>query len=484
MFDSLRSRLVIAIGLIQVVTWLAILAVGGVHMWDELEEGYNVELIQFSLSVGAMVDAIQDASNGLGDHQTIVGKSSNTIDQSDLPRGISKDDFKDHLAQVWNGGQIIFRTPTAPATRLDVPAGINDVSIAGDNWKVLRHIDSTNGNHVIVAIRRHEVNTTIIATLLSVLVPIAGAGFVGTVLTSILVARLLKPLESWAHRIGSMSPYDTAAIDDSTALREVRPVLAALNRMLDRVRESIAFERRFVQDAAHELRTPLTAIRAQIEGGDWNGLSAEQAGRMSKVRFGMIRATRLVNQLMDLARSEEPRAPVNETRVEAGALIQAKLTEIINVSQIADPTRISLNATNDELWLTCNPADIEIVLSNLVDNAAKYAGASAQIMVTLTRHDGDLVLTVEDDGPGIPEAKRPDMFKRFVRLAPASTAGSGLGLSLVKEVVTKLGGTVALGQSERLLGLKVTVILPVNAIVREESVAPAGAATGRTRAVS
>ncbi len=308
--------------------------------------------------------------------------------ERDLPRGISSDDFEDHLVQVSNGDRVIFRSPTAPTTRIEMPVGIHNVAIGEDRWKALRQIDAKNGDTVIVAVRRFEVDTTIITTLASVLVPLAGAAVLSTLLTLVLVSHLLKPLEKWARKIGDLSPYGTGTIDGEGALSEVRPVLSAVNRMLDRVRASVAFERRFVRDAAHELRTPLTAIRTQIEAGDWSGLSGEQQRRMTNVHFGLQRATRLVNQLMDLARAEEPRAPTGERRIELGAFIGEKLTDLINSGSISDPTRLSLNAPDGETWLTCQPGDIEIVLTNLVDNAVKYAGDKAEIAVTLD-HEGD-----------------------------------------------------------------------------------------------
>ncbi len=462
MFGSLRSRLVIVIGAMQVVTWLAILSVGGVYLWNELEESYNVELIQFASAITGVFDAVEKHSPATGGEE-VIASSSRHIDEKQLPAGISADDVRDHLVQVSSGGRILFRTPTAPTTALKVPHGINDLTFAGVTWKTLGQTDPVNGNHVVVAIRRYEVNTTIIAALVSLLVPLAGAGLVSTLLTSILVTRLLKPLEGWARHIGDMSPYDTGPIDDREALREVRPVLSALNRMMDRVRASIKFERQFVRDAAHELRTPLTAIRAQIEGGDWNGLSSEQEMRMHKVLFGLRRASRLVNQLMDLARSEEPRTPSLESRLDVADVVGAKLTELINSGSISDPRRLSFTAPDDPIWLTCAPSDLEIVLSNLVDNAVKYAGEKAEIAVTLARQDDHFVLSVEDDGPGIPAGKREEVFNRFVRLASSSTYGSGLGLALVKEIVTQLGGEVKLGSSKRLNGLIVTARLPVEA---------------------
>jgi len=462
MFGSLKTRLVMAIGVIQLVTWGLIFAVGGVHMWSELEEGYDVELIQFAMAVTGVVDAIEE-SQKTTIAEELVAKAPSGMTNEYPPPGFTKDDLKDHLVQVAHSGRIIFRSQTAPATVLDVPNGINDLTFDGVKWKTFGQVDRTNGNHVVVAIRRSEVDTTIIATLVSVFLPLFGAALMGLLLTSFLVSRLLKPLEGWARHIGEISPYDTDPIDDRTALKEVRPVLVALNRMMERVRESIAFERRFVRDAAHELRTPLTAIRAQIEGTDWTGLSDEQDMRMHKVKFGVRRASRLVNQLMDLARSEEPRSRVRETPVEIGALVGTKLTEIINASSITDPTRISFSGLNHPRWLSCNPHDIEVVLSNLVDNAVKYAGDKAMVDVSLAQADGHVIITVEDDGPGIPEAKREDVFKRFVRLSSTTSYGSGLGLALVKEIVTRLGGEVSLGRSERLGGLMVTIRLPYEA---------------------
>jgi two-component system, OmpR family, sensor kinase len=459
MFGSLRSRLVFGIGAVQLVTWLVILGVGGVHMWNELEEGYNVELIQFSTAVTGVVDALDESQKTELNHE-LIAKLPPALTEEDLPEGITAADLRDHLVQVSHNGHIVFRSPSAPDEALDVPMGINDLTFAGNSWKTLGRIDPTNGNHVVVAIRRFEVNTTIIATLVSVFLPLAGAALVGLMLTSFLVTRLLKPLEGWARHIGDMSPYDTDPIDDSEALKEVRPVLSALNRMMNRVRESIVFERRFVRDAAHELRTPLTAIRAQIEGGDWRGLSTEQEMRMHKVQFGLRRASRLVNQLMDLARSEEPRTSTRDAPVDVAGLIGAKLMEIINSSAIADPTRIALNAPEEPVWLRCSAHDIEVLVGNLVDNAVKYAGDKATIDVTLKPAADRLTLTVEDDGPGIPEDKREEVFNRFVRLSPSTSYGSGLGLALVKEIVTKFGGEVFLDRSEHLGGLRVTVTLP------------------------
>ena len=459
MFGSLKARLVLAIGAIQVVTWALIFAVGGVHMWSELEEGYDVELIQFAMAVTGVVDAIEESSKSAVGTE-LVAKAPAGITNDYPPAGFTKDDLKDHLVQVSHTGRIIFRSQTAPAAILDVPNGINDLTFDGVSWKTFGQVDTTNGNHVVVAIRRSEVDSTIIATLVSAFLPLFGAAIMGLLLTSFFVSRLLKPLEVWARHIGEMSPYDTDPIDDSAAMKEVRPVLAALNRMMERVRESIAFERRFVRDAAHELRTPLTAIRTQIEGSDWTGLSPEQDLRMHKVKFGLRRASRLINQLMDLARSEEPPTRARESRIDLRELIGTKLTEIINSSSIADPTRISFAGPDEPVWLNCNAHDIEVALSNLVDNAVKYAGDKAVIDVSLTSSGRKVMLTVEDDGPGIPEDKREEVFNRFVRLSPSTSYGSGLGLALVKEIVTKLGGEVSLGKSERLGGLLVLVTLP------------------------
>ncbi|HKJ72612.1 MAG TPA: ATP-binding protein, partial [Alphaproteobacteria bacterium] len=152
------------------------------------------------------------------------------------------------------------------------------------------------------------------------------------------------------------------------------------------------------------------------------------------------------------------------------------LTELINSGSISDPRRLSFTAPDDPIWLTCAPSDLEIVLSNLVDNAVKYAGEKAEIAVTLARQDDHFVLTVEDDGPGIPAGKREEVFNRFVRLASSSTYGSGLGLALVKEIVTRLGGEVKLGSSKRLNGLIVTARLPAEAEADASSDGPLRAA--------
>ena len=113
MFGSLKSRLVLAIGAIQVVTWGLIFAVGGVHMWSELEEGYDVELIQFAMAVTGVVDALEESKKSAIDEE-LVAKTPAGMTDENPPAGFTKDDLKDHLVQVSHAGRIVFRSQTAP----------------------------------------------------------------------------------------------------------------------------------------------------------------------------------------------------------------------------------------------------------------------------------------------------------------------------------------------------------------------------------
>ena len=132
MLNSLRNRLVLAIGALQVVTWLAILGVGGMHMWHELEEGYEAQLAQFALSAGAMVDALTAEQKTTPTVTDLGAPRRTTTDPYVIPRGVSTHNFESSLVQVSKNGRMLFRSSTAPAQLVDTYEGIGHVDIDGD----------------------------------------------------------------------------------------------------------------------------------------------------------------------------------------------------------------------------------------------------------------------------------------------------------------------------------------------------------------
>jgi two-component system sensor histidine kinase QseC len=235
---------------------------------------------------------------------------------------------------------------------------------------------------------------------------------------------------------------------------EMAPMVSALNALFERIATLLESERRFTADAAHELRTPIAAIRiqAQVALGE-----ADEALRRHALQFtldGCDRATRLVDQLLTLSRLEAGAAP-DLTVVDLRALTRRVVAEVA-------PKAISKNQTLDfDVLEPCSVAGNETLLAvlvrNLVDNAVRYSPPSARIKVSVRPQAGQVVLSVEDSGPGLAEAERQRLGERFFRVVGSSESGSGLGWSIVRRIAAVHRMELQVERSAALGGLAVRV---------------------------
>jgi signal transduction histidine kinase len=237
---------------------------------------------------------------------------------------------------------------------------------------------------------------------------------------------------------------------------EVHRLAVTLNDMLDRLERSSARQRTFVSDAAHELRSPLAAIRTQLEvarahpaDADWDQTSADALADVERL-------SRLVDDLLVLARADE--AP-------------RRRFEPVDLAQLADDVVARYESSTVRVRrvgaasvpLTGDVDALGRIASNLIDNAVRHAASAVTVDVAVA--DGGMAaLTVTDDGPGIPAADTERVFDRFTRLDEARSrdaGGTGLGLPIVRELVRIHGGTVGLENNQP--GLRAVVHLPITA---------------------
>lgn len=265
------------------------------------------------------------------------------------------------------------------------------------------------------------------------------------------LAYAIKPLNRLEERIRARKPDDLSPLDEHSIPLEVAPLVASVNDLLMRLKNSIKHQKRFLADAAHQLKTPLAGLRmqadlAQREGGSADELkqSLRQIGAASK------RATHTVNQLLALARAEE-----GGTTMARQACDLAELT--IEVVQDCLPRAMDKaidlgfeGVQAGQAPMQGNATLLAEMVRNLVDNAINYTPSSAaQQGVVTVRVLADpfgkvLMLQVEDSGPGIPPAERELVFKPFYRALGSEVDGSGLGLPIVLEIAHVHGGTVSL----------------------------------------
>ncbi len=240
---------------------------------------------------------------------------------------------------------------------------------------------------------------------------------------------------------------------------EIRRLAVTLNDMLTRLESASARQRVFVADAAHELRSPLAAMRTQLEVAIHHPGAAEWPETAADVLEDTTRLSRLVDDLLLLARLDEGVRLPRSSRAGPTDLVPV----VDAVLARAHPTEQTLVRTGDPAALVDADGDaLTRIAGNLVDNATRHGRTRVVVDV---RGDGDMaVLTVSDDGPGIPRGDRERVFERFTRLDGARSrddGGSGLGLAIVRALAEAHGGYVRLADAhlgER--GLRVIVRLP------------------------
>ena len=270
------------------------------------------------------------------------------------------------------------------------------------------------------------------------------------------VGRALAPVDEIRATADAVSAADLARRVPAPAGRdEVARLATTMNRMLDRLEAAQARQRRFVADTAHELRSPVAAIRQHAEVAQRFPERTTADALAGTVLGEALRLQRLVDDQLVLVRADEQALALRRRPVDLDDLVLDEARRLRTTTELAvDASGVSAGAVDGD-------ADaLGRVVRNLVDNAARHA--AGRVVLALVEQDDTVVLTVDDDGPGIPAAERERVFERFVRLDDARArdgGGSGLGLAIVRELVVAHGGTVAVGDSP-LGGARLSVALP------------------------
>ena len=249
------------------------------------------------------------------------------------------------------------------------------------------------------------------------------------------LARGLSPLAQLQERIRARRPDDLSPIDSRQVPEEISPLVGSLNDMLGRLSQTIDMQKRFIADAAHQMKTPLAGMRMQSElalrqlNPDEIHRSLEQLAKSSES------ATRLVNQLLALARAEnQPHAGIVFAPLDLNDVARETVQDWVQASFAA---RIDLGFEPHEgpLDIDGNRLMLREMLSNLIDNALRYTPAGGSVTVRLRQDAGaEPIIEVEDTGPGIAPSERANVFERFYRILGNSAPGSGLGLAIVREI--------------------------------------------------
>ncbi|MBF5002971.1 ATP-binding protein [Diaphorobacter caeni] len=373
----------------------------------------------------------------------------------------AEDENHEFIVQVWtNEGLRIFESALGAALPQNAVLGFADVPARGKLYRVFSL--QTRSQVIQVAqdmrVRRVLARDAAWRSLLPIalLAPLLALAVWWVVRTS------LAPVQRVRTEIASRRPHDLSPVAMEGLPDEVRPLVNELNELLARMQGAFESQQHFVADAAHELRSPLAALRLQVQGLQRAPDEASRAQAATRLMSGIDRATRLVEQLMVLARQEERAASGSD-------LVPVRLDELA-VQAVADAApqaalgHIDLGLPHAEpLTVPAQVDALRVLLRNLIDNAIKYTPEGGTVDVRVQADGQHALLIVDDSGAGIPAEQRADVMRRFHRAAQEGAAqvqGSGLGLAIVEAIARAHGAQVSLEKAPELGGLRVAVRMP------------------------
>ncbi|PTS83127.1 two-component sensor histidine kinase [Pseudomonas sp. HMWF032] len=335
--------------------------------------------------------------------------------------------------------------------------GYHTVPLNGHHWRLFMLNDATD-QHMILVAEREDVRGELVKkiALRSLLPDLIGLPLLA-LLVWLAIGWGLRPLQRMAELIKARAPDNLAPLILEPLPAELEPMGASLNRLLMQVNLLLDQEKRFIADAAHELRTPLAVLRIHAQ----NALEApDPQDRNEALRLlgtGVERATRVVAQLLTLARLDPTVVQLAMGELDLLGYVRNELAELIPLA-LARQQELNLDAPEPaDYQLLADGPSLGTLLQNLISNAVQYTPDGGRIQVQLDAQADAIVLRVQDSGPGVDEAQREKLFERFYRLGTGQ--GAGLGLSIVLRVVELHRGSISLGDSP-LGGLEVAVRLP------------------------
>lgn len=416
---SLRRRLIAGVSLATLLIWTLAAILSYVEARHEVEELMDAQMAQTArlLLAQAHIDparlaelpAHMDGARGTRNRRNALAPEYRILGAD---------------------GATLLASANAPATTMEAALGYARTTHRDQSWRtlVLEAEDGALRVQIAIPDRARDKEALEIAartvTPIALLVPL----MLGLIYLS--VRRGLKPLDDLAGDVAARSPENLTALAATAAPLEAQPLVQALDRLLARLAAALDNERRFTADAAHELRTPLAALKVQAQVAMATPDAAQQRHALAQVIAGADRATRLVEQLLRLARLDplvrlpDPR-PLDLAELARQAVADACAAGPARLTTALPGTPVTVQGDGDLL---------AAALRNLVDNAMRHAPADGRIVVGAGVADGERILEVIDDGPGVPEAELPRLVERFYRGRETVAEGSGLGLAIVRRI--------------------------------------------------
>ncbi len=376
---------------------------------------------------------------------------------ADAPAAADQDPEDRFVITIWGEGNHVLRqSPLDARIPRQSRAGFADVMANGHLWRVYTTGDPAYTVQVAQrdAVRQEIARSAALGAAAPVIIVIPLSWLV----VGWAMNRMFGRLDALARDVAERGAAAAEPVPLAGIPTEVAPLVESMNRLIARLHAALAAQKRLLADAAHELRTPLAAMQIQVDALA-SSTPATLDARRAALASGVRRATALVNQLLKLARLDEPAPPLND-EIELGALLLECVGDHV---ALADATGIDIGVNLTSAATVRGAADeVRTLIGNLIDNAVRYTPAGGKIDVALYHRDGMEVAEIVDTGPGLPKGVETRIFDRFYRAAPAGSQGAGLGLAIARRVAERNGfGLTVANRTDGLSGVVARVSMPV-----------------------
>jgi two-component system OmpR family sensor kinase len=377
---------------------------------------------------------------------------------------------REKIGDVDFDARLIVRFIAAPGTAVaaqerpprfapGLPDGLQTVAVGRETWRVFVRTNS-KGVRVAVAQQTAVRDAAARANAWRTVMPILFLGPVLVLLVMLLVRAMFQPLQKLAAQLGARRAHEAGELDRAALPSEVWPFVTEINKLIARTVRALAQQRRFIADAAHELRSPMTAMSLQAERLAASEMPAEARERLGSLSAGLARTRILLDQLLTLARTQEPGGD-RLTQVPLKKAIQECLEDLV---PLAEAKAIDLGVVGEaDPLVSGNPVDIRILVKNLVDNAIRYTPQGGRVDISVQEGGGRVVLDIDDTGAGIAPEERERVFDPFYRVLGNGEIGSGLGLAITTSIAHQIGAVISLGgKPDGTRGVRARVVFPAS----------------------
>lgn len=456
---SLSRPLLLGLLLVAVVTG----SLSAFGTWraarTEVDELLDAELAQSARSLQVLAAPLLEAAaersmQALASPREVPVWEGEMLELGAAPTGADGHAYERQRALlVVHGAQQLLRTVNAPSPAATLPAtGFSEFDFDGQRWRSFR-LETDDGLGYLamepLGLRAHIAGQIARGLLWPLLLELP----LLALLIFLIVRTGSRSLRKVAKAVSEQAGHRLQPIERSRVPVEIHGLIDAINGLIGRIEETLRRERRFLDEAAHELRTPVAALRLQLSNLRQAASADERAQTHRQLDRAQARLERNVAQLLALGRLGPEAPPPALERLNLSAHLPAWLAEWIDSGE-ASEDELELEAAPG-LHVHADPTQLQVLLRNLIDNALRHGGRPAQVRIELTQRAQQIVLAVDDLGPGLAPAESTRVLDPFYR-APGSRAdGSGLGLSIVARIAELCGADLQLRPGARGAGLRV-----------------------------